>query len=150
VAEAAWIVVGAAGAVSVVAWSMAARRIGLRTALVAAHLVQAAAILAPVVSASATAALLGAVGFGGTFMGITALTLALGRELSPGNTGPAFSLLTASFALGQMLAPFPAGLMLERTGGFHLPLSAAAALVVFGALLVALSPSRAGRAAPAA
>ncbi|HSK39344.1 MAG TPA: YbfB/YjiJ family MFS transporter [Arenibaculum sp.] len=142
IAQTAWIVVGLSGAVSVVFWSWAGKRLGLRPALAAAHLVQAAAILAPVVSAGPAAAIAGAIGFGGTFMGITALTLALGRDLAAGRSGPVIGLLTAAFALGQVLAPYPAGLLLAATRDFDVPLAAAAGLVLAGALLVALSVPR--------
>jgi predicted MFS family arabinose efflux permease len=145
VASAAWVVVGLAGLGATPLWGALGARIGPRAALALAHLVQAVAIVLPVLAPSGWAALLGAVGFGGTFMAITALAFALARRVAPGQAGRAIGVLTAAFALGQMLAPWPAGIAMARTGDAALPLAAAAGLVAFGAVLLALvaEPGRA-------
>jgi predicted MFS family arabinose efflux permease len=136
VARAAWILVGVAGVAASPLWGWLATRTGPRAALALAHMVQAAAIVLPAALPSGWAALLGAVGFGGTFMAITALTFALARRVAPAHAGRSIGMLTVAFAVGQMVAPWPAGLILERTGSAALPLALAAATVALGAALV--------------
>lgn len=136
-AESLWIVVGLAGAPSTMLWSRAAARWGAPAALIAAHLVQAAGIALPVLFGSLWVALVAAVFFGGTFMGITAVILAFGGRIS---TRPArmIGLLTAAFGLGQMIGPVIAGWLAERQGGFNGSLLLAAGAVVLGGALIAL------------
>lgn len=136
-AEALWIVVGVAGAPSTLLWSRAAARWGAPAALIAAHLVQAAGIVLPVLSDSLWVALVAAVFFGGTFMGITAVIVAYAGRIAV-NPGRMIGLLTAAFGLGQMIGPVIAGWLAERQGGFDGSLVLAAGAVVLGAALIAL------------
>jgi MFS family permease len=136
VADLAWILVGLAAMVSVPLWTRLGAGMGPRRALVLAFLVQAAAMGLPVVWRGPASALAGAVGFGGTFMGITALALSLASTLGGRQSGAAIATLTAAFTLGQMLAPLPAGWLAERSGGFGPSLAAAAGLVALGAALL--------------
>jgi MFS family permease len=136
-AETLWIAVGLAGAPSTLLWSRAAARWGAPAALIAAHLVQAAGIVLPVFFGSLWVALLAAVFFGGTFMGITAVILAFGGRVSH-RPARMIGLLTAAFGLGQMIGPVLAGWLAERQGGFDGALLLAAGAVVLGAVLIAL------------
>lgn len=134
----AWFMVGVAAIPSCVIWMKTGLRFGLVQTLMAAHLVQAIGILLPLVSTSLWAVLAGAVFFGGTFLGITALSLVLGRSLAPHSSGKIVALLTASFGAGQMLGPLIAGYLATQTLSTHLPLIGAAAVVAGGALLLAI------------
>jgi MFS family permease len=136
-AESLWIAVGLAGVPSTLLWSRIAQRWGAPRALAVAHLVQAAGIALPLLSGSLGVALLAAVFFGGTFMGITAVVVGFGGRIS---TRPArmIGLLTAAFGLGQMIGPVIAGWLAERQGGFDGALALAAGAVVLGALLLEL------------
>jgi predicted MFS family arabinose efflux permease len=136
-AESLWIAVGLAGAPSTLLWSRAAARWGAPAALIAAHLVQAAGIVLPVFFDSLWVALVAAVFFGGTFMGITAVILAFGGRISP-RPARMIGLLTAAFGLGQMIGPVIAGWLAERQGSFDGSLALAAGAVVLGAALIAL------------
>jgi len=136
-AESLWIVVGLAGAPSTLLWSRAAARWGAPAALIAAHLVQAAGIVLPVFFDSLWVALVAAVFFGGTFMGIAAVIVAFGGRISP-RPARMIGLLTAAFGFGQMIGPVIAGWLAERQGGFDGSLLLAAGAVVLGALLIAL------------
>jgi predicted MFS family arabinose efflux permease len=136
-AETLWIAVGLAGAPSTLLWSRAAARWGAPAALIAAHLVQAAGIVLPVIFDSLWVALVAAVFFGGTFMGITAVIVGFGGRISA-QPARMIGLLTAAFGLGQMIGPVIAGWLAERQGGFDGSLALAAGAVVLGALLIAL------------
>lgn len=135
-AELLWIAVGLAGAPSSLLWIRAAQRWGAPAALIAAHLVQAAGIVLPVFFGSLWVALLAAVCFGGTLMGITAVAVSFGGRISA-QPARMIGLLTAAFGLGQMIGPVIAGWLAERQGGFDGSLVLAAGAVVLGALLVA-------------
>jgi MFS family permease len=135
-AELLWIVVGLAGAPSTLLWSRAAQRWGAPAALIAAHLVQAAGIVLPVFFDSLWVALVAAIFFGGTFMGITAVIVGFGGRTSA-QPARMIGLLTAAFGLGQMIGPVIAGWLAEREGGFNSSLLLAAGAVVLGAVLLA-------------
>jgi len=135
-AELLWIAVGLAGAPSSLLWIRAAQRWGAPAALIAAHLVQAAGIVLPVFFGSLWVALLAAVCFGGTLMGITAVAVSFGGRISA-QPARMIGLLTAAFGLGQMIGPVIGGWLAERQGGFDGSLLLAAGAVVLGALLLA-------------
>ncbi len=133
---AAWLLVGLAAIPSCVVWMRIGLRIGPVAGLVTAHLVQAVGIVLPVVWPGLPGALLGAVLFGGTFMGITTLALFLGRSIAPGRTNFAIGLLTAAFGTGQIVGPSVAGVLAVSTQSFSLPLAVGALTVAAGALLL--------------
>lgn len=131
-----WVAVGLAAVPSTVLWPYLARRIGNRRALLAAYAVQVAGILVSRQATSIFEVTFAAVTFGGTFLGIVALTMAEGnrRMGKGGRRGAAF--LTAAFSVGQMLGPVIAGVLADRQDGFALPLLLAAACVALGCLFI--------------
>jgi MFS family permease len=136
-----WVAAGLAAAPSAVLWSAVARRVGPRKALVAAFGAQAIGMSLPALSSSASAAMAGALLFGGTFMGITTLTMSFGRILHPGREGRVIATLTMVYGAGQALGPFLAGVLSRATGGPGTAVLAASAAVGIGGALLA-SPSR--------
>ncbi len=130
-----WLVVGLAGAPSVVVWNRIAQRIGVRAAFVAAILVEAVGVALTALLDGAVAALVGAALLGGTFIAVTALGLVAVRAVSPGRERQAIAMMTASFALGQMVGPAVAGFIAARTGDFTLPSLLAAAALVAAAVI---------------
>jgi MFS family permease len=139
-----WVAAGLAAAPSAVLWSAVARRIGPRKALVAGFGAQAIGMSLPALSSSAWAAMAGAMLFGGTFMGITTLTMSLGRTLHPGREGRVVGTLTMIYGIGQALGPWLAGVLSRATGGPGAAVLAASVAVGVGGALLA-SPSRSGR-----
>ncbi|SRR6266540_1206379 len=136
-----WVAAGLAAAPSAVVWSGVARRFGPRKALVAAFGAQAMGMSLPALSSSASAAMAGALLFGGTFMGITTLTMSFGRILHPGREGRVIATLTMVYGVGQALGPFLAGVLSRATGGPGTAvLAASAAVGIGGALLASPSP----------
>lgn len=132
-----WVLVGLAAAPSTVLWAKAASHVGQAWALVLAYIAQALGILLPVVSATWWAAVLSAALFGGTFMGIVALTLTYARQLVPARSADlALGTLTAAFGVGQVLGPLVAAALAGETGGFDRSLVAASAAVTLGGLLM--------------
>lgn len=133
-----WVVIGLAAIPSTILWPLLARRIGNKRALLAAYFFQAAGIFLSINADTVFEVVIASVAFGGTFLGIVALTLAeCGRRMSE-NRGRAIAVLTASFGIGQMLGPVLAGLLADLQKGFALSLSLAAICVLFGGVFIAL------------
>ena len=98
----AWLLVGLAAAPSAALWAMASARWSQPALLVVALIVQAAGIALPALVGGAVPALIGAVAFGGTFIGVSTMALAAGRMLAfPG----AVAVLTAGYSVGQIVGP---------------------------------------------
>jgi MFS family permease len=133
-----WVAVGFAAVPSTVFWPYLARRIGNKPTLLAAYALQAVGILVSMSAVSVGAVLFAAISFGGTFLGIVALTLAEGNLRMPGDGRRAAAFLTASFGVGQMLGPVFAGMLADMQEGFALPLLLAAACVALGGVFIAL------------
>jgi MFS family permease len=140
-----WLTVGAAGAPSVWLWLRLGAGFGLGRALALACAVEAIGVALSAVAPAGWGALAAAALLGATFMGITALGLALARELAPGRAAGAVAAMTAAFGLGQIIGPAVAGLWAERAGGFAGPSLAAAAALLIAAGLVLATPSAADR-----
>jgi MFS family permease len=125
-----WVATGLAGLPSCLLWAWAAERIGFANALILAFLAQIAGVILPALSDASGPALLAALLFGGTFMGISVLTLPLGRG---GLGGRGFAVLTAGFGLGQMLGPLIAGQLVAGPADYNLALLASAGVLAVGA-----------------
>ncbi len=144
VGEAAWMVAGLGAIGAGVFWAAVARRTGSWWSLILAHLTQAVTILLPM-TGSPTVAVISALLFGGTFVGIVSQAFALGRQLSAGASAKVVGALTAAYGLGQIIGPLPAGLVVTHTGSFNAALLGAAAAVLLGAVLLAAGMVIAGR-----
>jgi len=133
-----WVAVGLAAVPSTVFWPRLARRIGNKQALLAAYMLQAAGILVSMYADSVIEVLFAAISFGGTFLGIVALTLAEGNLRMAADGRRAAAVLTASFGVGQMLGPIFAGRLADLQEGFALSLLLAAACVMLGGIFIAV------------
>ncbi|QBJ98651.1 YbfB/YjiJ family MFS transporter [Rhodococcus sp. ABRD24] len=134
---AAWVVVGFAAIPSPLLWAKALRRWSAESLLAVALALQAFSALLPALVAGPAAALLAAVLFGGTFMGITLLAMdsALGLGIPR-----AAAALTAVYGLGQILGPLAVAPMLGD--GFRAAFVCAAIVLVVAALLASATRRR--------
>jgi predicted MFS family arabinose efflux permease len=98
----AWVVVGLAAIPGSALWTALARRWSRPTLLASALLLQAAGIALTALVPGNASALVAAAAFGGTFVGITSLALALGEHLQ---VPRAVALLTAGYGIGQIIGP---------------------------------------------
>jgi hypothetical protein len=136
----AWALVGLAAMPAVFVWDRVARFWGDKRALLMAFGLQTLAIILPAWSGSLWAALLGALGYGATFIGIVSMTLAWVGRRSPQNPGKAMARLTLSYGAAQIVAPVVVGAMAQATGSFHAGLWLTAGVMALGMLLLTTLP----------
>jgi len=149
-----WVVVGLAAVPASAGWALLGRWRSRPTLLCAALVLQAVGIALPAVAAGPVSAVVSAVLFGATFLGVGSLALAVGAHLQ---VPRAVALLTAGYGLGQIAGPLLAAPLLH--GGYPRALTLAAGIVAAAAFAAALlrigfphrvgtlvEPSRAGQA----
>ncbi|PLX66444.1 MAG: hypothetical protein C0602_12365 [Denitrovibrio sp.] len=131
-----WVIAGLGAVFITPLWPVFARRVGIANAIITAFAVQTFAIAAPIISDGVFITMVGAAGYGGTFLGIVSMTLAYGRQISPGGTTTA--VLTVFFSLGQIIGPLVAGYAADITGGFQIPVMIASFAAAAGGFLIYL------------
>ncbi|WP_438829045.1 YbfB/YjiJ family MFS transporter [Streptomyces hintoniae] len=129
VGNGAWVLVGLAAVPSAAVWAWLGRRWSRPDLLLAALLVQAVGIALPALVGGTAAALVSAVLFGGTFIGISTLALATGAHL---RFPRSVALLTAGYSVGQIVGPLAVAPLLQH--GYR-----GALLLAAGVVLVAAS-----------
>ncbi|MEU8874818.1 YbfB/YjiJ family MFS transporter [Streptomyces javensis] len=129
----AWVLVGLAAIPSSALWAGLGRRWSRPSLLLAALGVQAVGIALPALIGGVAAALISAVLFGATFIGVSTLALATGAHL---RFPRAVALLTAGYSVGQILGPLVATPLLRH--GYHQALILAAVVVLASAVAAAL------------
>jgi predicted MFS family arabinose efflux permease len=132
----AWTVVGLAASVSIPLFHQLSKRLHLVYVLIIAHLIQGLGIVLPVLSSHWLCVISGAVLFGGTFMGITALTLSIGKTLKPGQSQKVIGLLTAIYGIGQILGPLVPGILSKNSGNFVSAIVVSAVAVILGGMIL--------------
>jgi MFS family permease len=137
-----WLVVGLTAAPSVALWTAIGTRIGIARAFALACVAEAIGVAASVLWITPAGALVAAAFLGGTFMGLTALGLVGGRQLSAGDPRRTLAVMTAAFGLGQIVGPTFAGIVYDAAGSFLLPSLAAVTALLVAAILNLVSPDR--------
>ncbi len=131
-ASGSWVFVGIAAAPSAALWAWLSTRWSHAVLLVVALLLQAVGIALPALIPGVGPALIGAILFGATFIGVSTIALGAGRLLQfPG----AVALLTAGYSVGQILGPLIVAPLLDH--GFQYALIAAALVVLASAVVAA-------------
>jgi len=134
----AWVLVGLAALPAPALWARLGRRWARPTLLLAALLIQAGGIALPALAPGVGPALVSAVLFGGTFLGIASLALALGTHLQYPR---AVAVLTTGYSTGQILGPLLVTPLLHsayQTSGYRVALLAGAAVVLAAAAAAAV------------
>jgi MFS family permease len=140
VGTSAWVLAGLAALPSAALWSGLARRWSRPTLLTAALALQAVGIALPALVGGVGPALLSAVLFGATFLGIATLALAIGAQTG---TPRAVAILTAAYSAGQIAGPILVTPLLHT--GYHQALLAGAVIVVLAAVAAGLLRARAAQ-----
>lgn len=139
IGDSAWILVGLAAVPSTWGWGRLAHRFDGHTALAAAFVLLTLSITLPILSTTPALSFLSAALFGGTFLGIVAISIAVGAALLPHARTQAIGILTVAFSLGQMIGPVLAGEATALTGSFSLALTGAAVASAGGFVFILLS-----------
>ena len=137
VGTSAWVLVGLAAVPSAALWAGLSRRWSRARLLTAALAVQSVGIALPALVGGVGPALVSAVLFGGTFLGIATLALAIGAQIS---SPRAVAVLTAAYSAGQIAGPLVVTPLLHS--GYHQALIAGAAVVALAAMAAGPSPIR--------
>jgi predicted MFS family arabinose efflux permease len=127
-----WVLVGLAAVPASALWARLGAMWSWPGMLCLALLLQACGIALPAVAAGVAPALVAAVLFGGTVLGIVSMALTLGNYL---RVPRAVALLTSGYGLGQVAGPLVATPLLR--GGYHVALLVGSAIVLTAALAAA-------------
>jgi len=136
-----WIVVGIGAVPSVIVWNRLASRWSTAGAYAAALVAQVIGMIALPLLGGPVAALVASVLFGGTFVAISTLALALGAR---GGSPRAVAILTAGYSAGQIAGPTLVAPLLSR--GYQDALLIGA-VIVFGSAAAAVAYWRGARGA---
>jgi predicted MFS family arabinose efflux permease len=131
-----FLAIGIGAAPACINWDFIARRIGDLNALIAAAVLQIIGILLPVVVGGLTAAIFGALLFGGTFIGMVSLVLTMAGRYYPTRPAKMMGKMTLSYGAAQILAPALTGWLATRLGSYEAGLYLAAAVMVVGTALL--------------
>ena len=134
----AFLAIGIGAAPACINWDFIARRSGDLNALILAALLQTVGILLPVLVGGLAATLLGALLFGGTFMGIVSLVLTMAGRYYPRHPAKMMAKMTVSYGVAQILGPAITGTLATRFGNYNAGLYFAAAVMGLGTLLLLL------------
>ncbi|MEV4173713.1 YbfB/YjiJ family MFS transporter [Nonomuraea sp. NPDC049709] len=129
----AWVLVGVAAVPSAALWARLGRRWSVPGLLLTALVIQAGGIVLPALVPGVTAALVAAVLFGATFIGVSTLSLDAGARL---RFPRSVALLTAGYSVGQILGPLVMAPLLRH--GYHQALILAGAIVLAAAVAAAV------------
>lgn len=125
----AWVLVGLAAIPSSALWAWLGRRWSRPDLLAAALLIQAVGIALPALLGGVAAALVSALLFGATFLGVSTIALAAGAHL---RFPRSVALLTVGYSAGQILGPLAVTPLLHH--GYHQALLLASGVVVVAAV----------------
>ncbi|VBB06141.1 uncharacterised mfs-type transporter ybfb [Lucifera butyrica] len=144
IANQSWVLIGLSAAFSTYLWSQIAQKTGIKTSLMLAYGMQAVGIILPVIIPNQISALAGGALFGGTFMGITSLTITLASRMKPEFQMQAIGELTAVYALGQIIGPIVAAYLQKSFNIVAPSLFAVVILIIALLALMALKTNRKG------
>lgn len=128
----AWVLVGIAAIPASAMWAYLAKHRPRSTLMLTALIVQAIGIALPSLFGGVAPALISAVLFGGTFVAIASLALAIGAHLQFPRS---VAFLTAGYSVGQIFGPLVVKPLLHD--GYHDALLAGSAIVLAGAVAAA-------------
>lgn len=132
----AWLAVGIAGIPSCILWMRLAHRFGSINIMMVAMALQIVGILIPCFSANIVLNLISGLLFGSTFIGLVALFMNFGGQLS--NKNPVFIMgaITSAYGIGQIAAPLYSVAIINKFNSYNYALYLTAFIVFCGILLL--------------
>ncbi|WP_438798955.1 YbfB/YjiJ family MFS transporter [Staphylococcus pseudintermedius] len=130
-----WMFVGLGAIPATVLWSMIGQRIGICLSVILAFLLQIVAVLMPIFTVNAFAIALSSMIFGATFLGLTTLFMSKSHQITFETKGNNLvAVMTLIYSVGQMIAPYISGILIERTHSYNDAMIFAAAILIVGIL----------------
>jgi MFS family permease len=137
IANQSWVLIGLAAVPSTLLWAQMAKMTDIKVSLILAFGVQALGILLTAAIPNQVSILVGGALFGGTFMGITSLTITLASQMKPEAQMQAIGELTTVYALGQIIGPIVAAYLQKNVNILAPSFFAVSVLILaLGALMV--------------
>ena len=137
-----FMVLGLAAAPACIVWDLIARLSGEINAMIWAFALQIAGILLPVLTPNLGMTLVGAVLFGGTFIGIVSLVLTMAGRFYPTRPAKMMGKMTISYGVAQIAAPAITGQLAKGDGSYADGLYLAAFVMLLGTACMLLLKSR--------
>jgi predicted MFS family arabinose efflux permease len=131
-----WLAVGIAGIPSCIIWMRLAHRFGSINIMIVAMLLQIIGILIPTLSSNIVMNLISGLLFGATFIGLVALFMNFGGQLS--NKNPVFIMgaITSAYGVGQIIAPLYSVALIKQFGTYNQALYLTAIIVACGIFML--------------
>ena len=124
--------VGLAGIPSCIIWMRLAHKYGSVNIIIIVLMIQTVGILIPTFTTNIYMNLLSGVFYGGTFVGLVALFMNLGGQLSKNNPVVLMGALTTAYGIGQVVAPLYSVYLIENLEIMIMLLYLTALIVVGG------------------
>jgi predicted MFS family arabinose efflux permease len=134
----AFLAIGLGAAPASIYWDLIARRVGDLDALVLAAGLQVVGIALPVLVGGLAMTMVGAFLFGSTFVGMVSLVLTMAGRFYPTRPARMMGKMTLSYGIAQIVGPGGTGWLAVEYGGYVVGLYLAAAVMLFGTLLLLL------------
>ena len=132
----AFLAIGIGAAPACINWDFIARQIGELNALILAALLQIVGILLPVLAGGVVLTLLGALLFGGTFIGMVSLVLTMAGRYYPTRPAKMMGKMTLAYGMAQIVGPAVTGTLAAHFGSYNAGLYLAAAVMLLGTCLL--------------
>jgi MFS family permease len=127
-----WLIVGVAGIPSCIIWMRLAHRFGSINIMMVAMLLQIIGILIPTLSSNIIMNLISGLLFGATFIGLVALFMNFGGQISKKNPVFIMGAITAAYGLGQIIAPLYCVVLIQKYNNYNFALYLTALIVTLG------------------
>jgi predicted MFS family arabinose efflux permease len=131
-----WLAVGLAGIPSCIIWMRLANRFGSINIMIVAMLLQIIGILIPTFSSNIIMNLISGLLFGATFIGLVALFMNFGGQLSKNNPVFIMGAITSAYGIGQIIAPLYCVALIEKFNNYNYALDLTALIVASGILML--------------
>lgn len=134
-----WMFVGMAAIPSCVLWSILGNKIGFIKAIYLAFSLQIIGVILPVFSHNIISLMISSCLFGGTFLGLTTLFMSRGQLMSAISGKNLVALLTFFYSLGQVVAPYFAGILIGSSNNYNGALIFASSLLILALIAIFMS-----------
>lgn len=134
-----WMFVGMAAIPSCVLWSILGNKIGFIKAIYLASILQIIGVILPVFSHNIISLIISSCLFGGTFLGLTTLFMSRGQLMSAVSGRNLVALLTFIYSLGQVVAPYFAGILIGSSNNYNGALIFASSLLILALVAIFMS-----------